>query len=121
MDWIHYLNEMTLAGQVARLEKRNAGMARRMRRGRRSRRTTIKTLEEDLGRMALLLRSVTELGLEKGAFTDDELARKLEQVDFADGILDGGLDLDVVMPGEEKLADLQPLPVIRKKKRRKKR
>ena len=118
MDWIHYLNEGTLAGRLARLEKRNSEMARRLGR---SGRVTAKMLQDDLGRMALLLRSVTELCIEKGVFSDGELARKLEQVDIADGVTDGRLDPDVVMPGEEQLADLQPLPMIKKKKRRKQR
>jgi hypothetical protein len=105
----------TLAGKLAQLEKKNSQLARKM-----SRRPTTKAIEEDLGRMALLLRSVTELCLEKGVFDESELAHKLETLDLADGVEDGRLDPDVLMPGEQKLADLQPIPVVTKRSRKKK-
>jgi len=53
----------------------------------------------------------------RGIFSAEELTAKLCEVDMADGAEDGELDLDVLRPGTSKLADLQPLPVVRKKKR----
>ena len=80
-------------------------------------------LEDDLARVALLTRSLAELCLKKGLFTRAELRAMLLAVDFADGTQDGGLEPSVLMPGEQKLADLEPYPRRRpaKGKRKKKR
>lgn len=66
-------------------------------------------LELGLGRVALLTRALAELGLERAAFTPEDLARKLAAIDEADGAKDDALDPRVVLPGESKLADLEPV------------
>lgn len=66
-------------------------------------------LEAGLGRVALLARALAELGVERGLITIEDLGRKLKQVDEADGAKDDALDPRVVLPGESKLADLEPL------------
>jgi hypothetical protein len=66
-------------------------------------------LEDDLGRVALLARALAEVCLQKGLMTREELGRMIEQVDMADGSLDGKLDPKVTLPGESKLAELEPL------------
>jgi hypothetical protein len=79
-------------------------------------------LEDDLARVALLTRSLAELCLKTGLITRAELGAMLVEVDLADGASDGGLDPSVVMPGEQKHAELEPYakrpaPVQRKRKR----
>ena len=74
----------------------------------------VEELEQSLGRVALLARTLAELCLEKGLITSDELDAKLAEVDFADGAQIGTLDPDVVLPGEQKLADLESREVTRK-------
>ena len=66
-------------------------------------------LDASIGRVALLARATAELCIAKGLFTEAELRQRLSEVDMADGAEDGRLDADVVMPGESKLADLEPL------------
>jgi len=60
-------------------------------------------LEEDIARVALLSRAVTELFLKKGLFTKRELAEQLVATDIVDGALDFGLDPALALPGEERL------------------
>lgn len=79
-------------------------------------------LEYDLGRVALLARALAEVCLKKGLLSQAELGAMLLEVDIADGAGDGSLDPRVVMPGESKLADLEPYRPppqrVRKKPRR---
>ena len=80
-----------------------------------------RALEDDLARVALLARSLAELCLEKGLLTEAELGRKIVEVDLADGVGDGRLDPAVALPGEQKLAKLEPLPerpIVRRKPRK---
>jgi hypothetical protein len=62
-------------------------------------------LEEDIARVALLSRAVTELFLKKGLFTKRELAEQLVATDIVDGALDFGLDPALALPGEERLRE----------------
>jgi hypothetical protein len=48
-------------------------------------------LDEDVGRMALLLRALVEACLRKGVFTREELAALIARVDLLDGAADGRL------------------------------
>lgn len=92
-----------------RLRSLDHGFQRRMRRLDRDQTARIESLELALGRVAMLARSLAELGLAKGAFTRQELEAALLEADLADGATDGGLDPDVALPGEERTADLEPL------------
>ena len=66
-------------------------------------------LEDDLGRVALLARSLAEVCIKKGVLTREELGQMLVEIDMADGIRDGKLDARAALPGQQKQADLQPL------------
>ena len=59
-------------------------------------------LEEGLGKVALLARSLAELLLRKGFITHKELEAQFSRTDLADGVKDRSLDTDVVLPGEGK-------------------
>ena len=107
-----------LANRLAELNDQHRRIRRQIRRNRRA---TVALVEEDLGQVALLLRGVAELCIDKGIFSAEELAAKLREVDIADGVQDERLDADVVMPGARKLADLEPLPVVRKSRKRRRR
>src|SRR5688572_21527763 len=65
-------------------------------------------LEDDLGRVALLARALAEVCIRKGLMTEAEVGQVLKEVDLADGSADGKLDPSVLLPGESKLADLEP-------------
>jgi hypothetical protein len=69
----------------------------------------IAELEADLGRVALLARSLADVCLKKGLLSEAELHAQMLASDLEDGIGDQRLDPKVVMPGESKLADLEPL------------
>ena len=91
-------------------------LARKFRKSQRKRRSqTIATedrldaLEYGLGRVALLARTLAELGLTRGAFTKAELEAMLEECDLADGVGDGALDPKVALPGETRTEDLKAL------------
>ena len=58
----------------------------------------IAELERDLGRVALVVRAVVELSLERGLFTDAQLRRKFDEADLADGVFDASLDPKLVAP-----------------------
>ena len=88
-------------------------MVRRARQAQRSSSATLEArldeLEVGVGRVALLLRALAELTLERGLIRPEDLAAKIKSVDEADGAKDESLDPRVVLPGESKLADLDPL------------
>jgi len=118
MSMWYLFNDVLIAGELGKLAGSHERLRRRVRR---QKRVTTRQVEEDVGQVALLLRSVTELCIERGIFSAEELTAKLCEVDMADGIEDGQLDLDVLRPGASKLADLQPVPVVRKTKKKRRR
>jgi len=69
----------------------------------------VELLEEALARVAMLARALAETCLAKGVLTREELEQALLEADLSDGEQDGGLDPSVVLPGEDKPADLHPL------------
>jgi hypothetical protein len=88
----------------ARLETVRVERANRMRQAQ----ARVLQLEEDIARVALLSRAVTELFLKKGLFTKRELAEQLVATDIVDGALDFGLDPALALPGEERLREDEP-------------
>ena len=55
--------------------------------------TRVANLEDDLGRVALLTRSLIDAVLKKGLITQVELAEMMAKQDLVDGERDGKLDL----------------------------
>jgi hypothetical protein len=74
----------------------------------------IDLLEEGLGKVALLARSLAELLLKKGFITHKELEAQFSRTDLADGVKDRSLDANDVMPGEGKQKK-QPRPKLSKR------
>ena len=103
------LNALDVKLSVVRSEGRSAKLSTKAR---------IEELEADLGRVALLARSLADLCLARGLVTREELAALLLQADLADGKRDERLQAKVVMPGESKPADPDPAedPRARKSK-----
>jgi hypothetical protein len=93
--------ELALRGPlaaVAQLEQRTRALAlvsahRRTQTARR-----VAELERDLARVALVVRALAELALERGLFTDAQLRRKFDEADLADGVFDASLDPKLVAP-----------------------
>lgn len=93
--------ELALRGPlaaVAQLEQRTRALAlvsahRRTQSARR-----VAELERDLARVALVVRAIAELALERGLFTDEQLRRKFDEADLADGVFDAALDPKLVAP-----------------------
>lgn len=117
-----FIHDFFTAIELDRIDKRIrrghlAGARQRTSQARR-----IEEMECGLGRVALLARALAELCLEKGVLTPAELRARLQAVDPDDGVTDGRLDSSVVLPGESKLAELEPLssppPPPRPRKRR---
>lgn len=61
----------------------------------------VATLEDNLGRVLLLLSALSETCISKGVVTREELAAMAEQVDLDDGIADGKLDPTILRPEED--------------------
>lgn len=59
----------------------------------------LEELERDLARVALVVRAIADLAIEKGLFTDAQLRAQFDQADFADGVFDAALDPKLVAPG----------------------
>jgi hypothetical protein len=55
--------------------------------------TRVSNLEDDLGRVALLTRSLIDAILKKGVITQVDLAEMMAKQDMSDGERDGKLDL----------------------------
>jgi hypothetical protein len=92
--------------QLKRLVRR-ARAARRSDQGSQDER--LEELEAGVGRLALVLRALAELAVERGLIRSEDLVAKMNAVDGADGAEDETLDPRVVLPGESKLAELEPL------------
>ena len=78
----------------------------------------IDLLEEGLGKVALLARSLAELLLKKGIITHEEMEAQFSKTDLADGVKDQSLDPQLSLPGEGMLPDPKhklPRPKPRKR------
>ena len=61
----------------------------------------IDELEDELGQAILLLRSISELALDKGLVTSEELGGRLRTLDKADGVADGKTGFDLAPPDQD--------------------
>jgi hypothetical protein len=113
-----------LMARIRSIEERHRILRRRLMtnaiRGQAAARTQ-QSIDDDLRRVALVVRGVTELCVAKGVFTHDELEAALLEADLADGVGDARLDPKVCKPGETKLAELEPAdasakPIVRRKR-----
>ena len=117
----YFLHDLFTAAEFNKLEEREHERQRQQHEQQASTKQRVSELEQGIGRVALLARSLAELCLEKGLITKEELRVRLLADDMADGAGDGKLDPKVVLPGESKLADLEPMrPVVPPSRRRRK-
>ena len=122
MGWERFLlNDFFTAMELNELEHRLRAVSRVNKEGRSAIRSRLDALEEGVGRVALLARSLAELCLDKGLLTKEELVERLRSVDLVDGTQDRRLQAKVAMPGESKPADPKPTESSREKKARMKR
>ena len=91
----YLLHDFFTALELNDLERRG----RLERRARVSQRQRADRLEAEVGRAALLLRSLAELCIAKGVITAEELRRQMLAVDLVDGVADQRLDPRLVAPG----------------------
>ena len=70
----------------------------------RAQKERIAELEDDLGRIALVLRSLAELCIQKGVLTPAELKQRMLAADLDDGVADQRLDPKALIPGESRAA-----------------
>ena len=93
MSWTRYLfHDFWTAREFDRMDDqlRRKGWADR--RSRIELRERVKSLEDDLGRVALLCRALVDVALAKGLLTRDEISAMIAKTDLADGRADGKLD-----------------------------
>ena len=93
MSWTRYLfGDFWTTREFDRIDAdlRRRGWADR--KARVALRELVKELEDDLGRVALLARSLVDACLAKGIVTRDELATLIAKADLGDGEADGKLD-----------------------------
>jgi len=122
MGWERYfLHDFFTATELNELEERLASSHRVARERHTSARARIEALEKDLGRIALVTRSLADLCISKGLLTKNELVQLMLEVDLADGVRDQRLSADVVLPGESKPAPPPPEPRARKEKAKRRR
>lgn len=106
LDWL----DLLLVSQEQRqLEQGLAAAARARIRDKAQLSARVEQLESDLGRVALVARTLADLCVRKGVFSAEEFEAQFREADFADGVGDGRLDPKVVKPGEQKLAQLKPV------------
>jgi hypothetical protein len=98
----YFLHDFFTARELNELERR-ARRERTFQHGQRL--STLKraeVTEEELGRVALLARSLAELCLAKGLITAEELRQRMLTVDAVDGARDAKLAPGLVEPGSTK-------------------
>ena len=97
MSWTRYLiHDFWTAREFNRrdAERRSSSRSTRRRLRRAAQREAehaerIEQLEQDLGEVALLTRTLADLCIQKGLLTADEVAAMAERLDAADGTIDG--------------------------------
>lgn len=62
----------------------------------------IQELEDDLGRVALLVRSLADACVKKGVLTHNEIAEMMHKADVFDGVPDGKLNPKALRPPQER-------------------
>ncbi|NQT40389.1 MAG: hypothetical protein HQ581_23045 [Planctomycetes bacterium] len=62
----------------------------------------VNQLEDDLGRVLLLVQALAETCIAKGVLDRKEIAQMAKKVDLADGVADGKLDPQTVRPAQPK-------------------
>lgn len=97
MSWTRYLlHDFWTAREFNRIDEERR--VRRRSRRKRTRRLAneraklegrIEELEQDLGEAVLLLRTMSDLCVQKGVLTADEMMARAEELDALDGVLDG--------------------------------
>jgi hypothetical protein len=106
LEWL----QLFLANNAAEEREERAALLNRVRiRDKNVLRRHVEDLERNLGRVALVARTLADLCIRKGVFSAEEFEAQFREADLADGIGDGRLDPQVVKPGEQKLAELKPL------------
>lgn len=97
MSWTRYLlHDFWTAREFNKIdeERRARRRSRRMRTQRQAAErakleSRIEELEQDLGEAVLLLRTMSDLCVQKGVLTADEMMERAEELDALDGVIDG--------------------------------
>jgi hypothetical protein len=77
----------------------------------------IRELEDELGRVRLLAFALTDLCVDTGLVTQDELKARLEKLDLSDGVADGKLASGRPLPGAPPEPPPAPAaPVVRRRR-----
>ena len=110
MSWTRYLlHDFWTAREFNKLDATRLSQRKSARRIRRDTvaknqelTSRIDELEQDLGEAALLLRTLTDLCIEKGVISAEEMMAKAEQLDALDGVIDGRMSkpVDPDMPAD---------------------
>jgi hypothetical protein len=103
MSWTRYLfHDYFTAKELNRID----AAAERRRRITSSERTDLRRLcselEDDLGRLALLVHALAEVCVRKGVLTREEITAMMAEVDMLDGVADGKLDPNALRPKDER-------------------
>lgn len=92
MSWTRFLlNDFFTARELNQAEEERRAMRRSLQRRNRTLQARVETLEDDIGRVALIARTLVEVVLQKNVLTRDELDALIEHVDGFDGKIDGRL------------------------------
>jgi hypothetical protein len=99
MSWTRYLfHDYFTAREFNRLDERLRHRRMSEARSGAEQRRRIDELEDDLGRLTLLVHALAEACVRKGMLTRPEIAALVDELDLLDGRADGKLDLPA--PGE---------------------
>ena len=86
-------NDWFTAHELDAMDSRHFASVYRHQRGQEKQDDELAVLRADVGKLALLTKSLATLCVEKNVLTRDELKAKLFEIDLSDGVRDGALDL----------------------------
>jgi hypothetical protein len=79
--------------ELERIDSRHFATVFRQQRERQELDLEVASLRADVGKLALLTKSLATLCVDKGVLSRDDLRRRLLEIDLSDGVQDGQLDL----------------------------
>jgi hypothetical protein len=92
MGWTRYLlHDYYTAKELDRIDERMRSMRSSSARSAGDARERVEELEDDLGRLTLLVHALAEACVRKGVLSRDEIAAVADDIDLLDGCADGKL------------------------------
>jgi len=123
VTWTRYLlHDFWTAEELNAIDRRFERTRRARMRSSRTTDARISELEDDVARLTLVVKALSEAVVAQGAVSREDLSAWLERIDLLDGVADGKLDPDSrhAAPGETEAPEEErpPAPTRRRHRRR---